>query len=99
MSIDYVKQVGEVYRVAGSRVSLDSIVYCFGMAIRPKPSSSHFRCSRSSRCMELSRTTWTIRPRSTNTSNKAKPTTKLNGKQLERLTRCFIKRWPSAADR
>ena len=29
MSKDYVEQVGEAYRVAGSRVSLDSIVYCF----------------------------------------------------------------------
>ena len=29
MSKEYVEQVGEAYRVAGSRVSLDSIVYCF----------------------------------------------------------------------
>lgn len=29
MSKDYVEQVGEAYRVAGSRVSLDSIVYSF----------------------------------------------------------------------
>ena len=29
MSIQYVEQVEGVYRVAGSRVSLDSIVYAF----------------------------------------------------------------------
>jgi uncharacterized protein (DUF433 family) len=29
MSKEYVEQVGEAYRVAGTRVSLDSIVYCF----------------------------------------------------------------------
>lgn len=29
MSKEYVEHVGEAYRVAGSRVSLDSIVYCF----------------------------------------------------------------------
>lgn len=29
MSKEYVEQVEEAYRVAGSRVSLDSIVYCF----------------------------------------------------------------------
>ena len=29
MSKEYVQQVGEAYRVAGTRVSLDSIVYCF----------------------------------------------------------------------
>jgi uncharacterized protein (DUF433 family) len=29
MSKEYVDQVGEAYRVAGSRVSLDSIVYSF----------------------------------------------------------------------
>lgn len=29
MGKEYVEQVGEAYRVAGSRVSLDSIVYCF----------------------------------------------------------------------
>ena len=44
MSKDYVEQVGEAYRVAGSRVSLDSIVYSFGMVTRPKASSSHSRC-------------------------------------------------------
>ena len=29
MGKEYVEQVGEAYRVAGTRVSLDSIVYCF----------------------------------------------------------------------
>jgi uncharacterized protein (DUF433 family) len=29
MSKEYVEQVGEAYRVAGTRVSLDSIVHCF----------------------------------------------------------------------
>ena len=29
MSKQYVEEVGEAYRVAGTRVSLDSIVYCF----------------------------------------------------------------------
>jgi uncharacterized protein (DUF433 family) len=29
MSKEYVEQVDESYRVAGTRVSLDSIVYCF----------------------------------------------------------------------
>jgi len=29
MSKEYVEQVGQGYRVAGTRVSLDSIVYCF----------------------------------------------------------------------
>ena len=29
MSKEYVEQVDEAYRVAGTRVSLDSIVYCF----------------------------------------------------------------------
>ena len=29
MSKEYVDRIGDVYRIAGTRVSLDSVVYCF----------------------------------------------------------------------
>ena len=41
---DYVELTNGAYRVAGSRVSLDSIVYAFKMAIRQRPLRSPFRC-------------------------------------------------------
>ena len=36
MSKEYVERVGETYRVTGSRVSLDSIVYCFWNSDSPE---------------------------------------------------------------
>ena len=29
MSKDYVERIGDLYRIAGTRVSLDSVMYCF----------------------------------------------------------------------
>ena len=43
MSTEYVQAEGDVYRIVGSRVSLDSIIYASGMVKRPKRSHSHFR--------------------------------------------------------
>ena len=42
MSKDYVEQVGESYRVAGTRVSLDSIVYCFWNGDSPENIAQSF---------------------------------------------------------
>ena len=36
MAKDYVENLEEAYRVAGSRVSLDSIVYCFREGLSPE---------------------------------------------------------------
>jgi uncharacterized protein (DUF433 family) len=42
MSKEYVEQVGEAYRVAGTRVSLDSIVYCFWNGDSPESIAQSF---------------------------------------------------------
>ncbi len=42
MSKDYVDQVGEGYRVAGTRVSLDSVVYCFWNGDSPETIAQSF---------------------------------------------------------
>jgi len=42
MSKEYVEQVGEAYRVAGTGVSLDSIVYCFWNGDSPESIAQSF---------------------------------------------------------
>jgi len=42
MAKDYVENVGGAYRVAGSRVSLDSIVYCFLEGLSPESMAESF---------------------------------------------------------
>jgi uncharacterized protein (DUF433 family) len=42
MSKEYVEQVGEAYRVVGTRVSLDSIVYCFWNGDSPESIAQSF---------------------------------------------------------
>jgi uncharacterized protein (DUF433 family) len=42
MSKEYVEKVGEAYRVAGTRVSLDSIVYCFWNGESPESIAQSF---------------------------------------------------------
>jgi len=42
MSKEYVEQIGDAYRVAGSRVSLDSIVYCFWSGDSPESIAQSF---------------------------------------------------------
>ena len=42
MSTEYVEKIGEAYRVAGTRVSLDSIVYCFWNGESPESIAQSF---------------------------------------------------------
>jgi len=42
MAKDYVERVEGAYRVAGSRVSLDSIVYCFREGLSPESTAESF---------------------------------------------------------
>ena len=42
MAREYVEQVEGTYRVAGSRVSLDSIVYCFREGLSPESVAEAF---------------------------------------------------------
>ena len=42
MAKDYVENVEGAYRVAGSRVSLDSIVYCFREGLSPESIAESF---------------------------------------------------------
>jgi uncharacterized protein (DUF433 family) len=42
MSKDYVELVGEAYRLVGSRVSVDSIVYCFWNGDSPESIAQSF---------------------------------------------------------
>ena len=42
MSKEYVEQIDDAYRVAGTRVSLDSIVYCFWNGDSPESIAQSF---------------------------------------------------------
>ncbi len=42
MAKEYVEQVEGTYRIAGSRVSLDSIVYCFREGLSPESIAESF---------------------------------------------------------
>jgi uncharacterized protein (DUF433 family) len=42
MSKDYIEKVGEAYRIAGTRVSLDSVVYCFWNGDSPESIAQSF---------------------------------------------------------
>ena len=42
MSKEYIEKVGEAYRIAGTRVSLDSVVYCFWNGESPESIAQSF---------------------------------------------------------
>jgi len=42
MSKEYIEKIGEAYRIAGTRVSLDSVVYCFWNGESPETIAQSF---------------------------------------------------------
>jgi Protein of unknown function (DUF433) len=67
MSKVYVTKVDDTYRVAGTRISLESLVYLYRQGISPEGMVESYPRLRWSKCMAHSPIIWPIRKRLTNT--------------------------------
>jgi uncharacterized protein (DUF433 family) len=73
MSKEYVTQVHGAYRICGTRVSLDSVVYAFLNGLSPESIVDSFPVLTLEQVYGAIATTWHIRPKSTPISGRERP--------------------------